>query len=294
MGIGYNPCTVHGGDVGVTSEYRKLRKVLLCKPDYYRWLPINEPAAKVMREGQTFELGDAKKQHREFSEALSSAGVEVLYVECRKDRHYQVYTRDVGVPTRRGVLLGRFRESARKGEENFAEEAFIKGGIPIIGRVSEGSLEGGDVHYVDDETLAIGVGARSTLEGIKEAEGTLRGLGLTIIPVEFPEGYLHLDLLFVVIGDRICVACIEMLPPSFLEMLKHKKFTMLEVSKEEAMELKSNVLSLDEKTVLSFRENRRLNDKLEALGFEVLKPEINIFTRGGGGPRCLTFPLERD
>jgi len=268
--------------------------VVLCKPDYYRWLPINEPAAKVMREGQTFELGEAKRQHREFSETLSSAGVEVLYVECRKDRHYQVYTRDIGVSTKGGVLLGGFREPARKGEEDFAEEVFIKEGIPILGRVFEGSLEGGDVHYVDDETLAIGVGARSTIEGITEAEGILKGLGLTIIPVEFPEECLHLDLLFVVIGERICVACTEMLPHSFIEILRDKKFSILEVSKEDAMELKNNVLSLDEKTVLSFRGNKRLNERLEALGFEVLKPEINIFTRGGGGPRCLTFPLERD
>jgi N-dimethylarginine dimethylaminohydrolase len=280
--------------VRVTSEYRKLRKVVLCKPDYYRWLPINEPAAKVMREGQTFELGEAKKQHREFSETLSSTGVEVLYVECRKDRHYQVYTRDVGITTKGGVLLGKFREPARKGEEDFAEEVFVKEGIPIVGRVSAGSLEGGDVHYVDDETLAIGVGARSTIEGITEAEVIFKRLGLTVIPVEFPEEYLHLDLLFVVIGERMCVACTEMLPRSFIVVLKDKKFSILEVSKEEAIALKTNVLSLDEKTVLSFRENWRLNAELEALGFEVLKPEINIFTRGGGGPRCLTFPLERE
>jgi len=280
--------------VGVTSEYGRLRKVALCKPDYYRWLPINEPATKVIREGQTFELGEARKQHREFSDMLISAGVDVLSIECRKGRHYQVYTRDIGVSTKNGVLLGRFRESLRTGEEGFAEEAFAKEGIPILGRVLRGSLEGGDIHYVDDETMAIGVGARTTLEGIKEAERAFKGCGLRVIPVEFPEECLHLDLLFVVIGERMCVACTEMLPRSFMGILKGKKFTILEVSKEEAMELKSNVLSLDEKTVLSFKENRRVNEKLEALGFEVLKPEINIFTRGGGGPRCLTFPLERD
>ena len=280
--------------MGVTSEYRKLRKVALCKPDHYRWLPINEPATKVIREGQTFELGEAKKQHQEFSDMLTSAGIKVLYVECGKGLCYQVYMRDIGVSTKKGVLLGRFRESLREGEEDLAEEAFTKEGIPILGKVMKGSLEGGDIHYVDDETMAIGVGARSTIEGIKEAEEALEGFDLKVIPVEFPERYLHLDLLFVVIGERICVACIELLPNSFIEILKDRRFTILEVSEEEALELKNNVLSLDEKTVLSFKENMRLNEKMEALGFEVLKPEINIFTRGGGGPRCLTFPLERD
>lgn len=280
--------------MGVTSEYGRLRKVALCKPDYYRWLPINEPATKVIREGQTFELGEARKQHREFSDMLISAGVDVLTIECRKGCHYQVYTRDIGVSTKKGVLLGRFRESLRKGEEDFAEEAFTKEGIPILGRALKGSLEGGDIHYVDDETVAIGVGARSTIEGIKAAEKAFKGLDLRIIPVEFPEKYLHLDLLFVVIGERICVACIESLPNAFIEILRDKRFTILEVSEDEAMELKNNVLSLDGKTVVSFKQNMKLNEKMEALGFEVLKPEINIFTRGGGGPRCLTFPLERD
>lgn len=280
--------------MGVTSEYRKMRKVALCKPDHYRWLPINEPAARVIREGQTFEPGEAQKQHQEFSDMLTSAGITVLYVECGKDLCYQVYTRDIGVSTKKGVLLGRFRESLREGEEDLAEEAFTKEGIPILAKVMRGSLEGGDIHYVDDETMAIGVGARSTIDGIKEAEEALEGFDLKVIPVEFPARYLHLDLLFVVIAERICVACIELLPNSFMEILHDRRFTILEVSEEEALELKNNVLSVDGKTVLSFKENTRLNEKMEALGFEVLKPEINIFTRGGGGPRCLTFPLERD
>jgi len=76
--------------------------------------------------------------------------------------------------------------------------------------------------------------------------------------------------------------------------LKGKKVEIIEVRAEECLELKCNGVAIDEKTFLSFRENQRVNSELETLGFEVLKPDINILTRGGGGPRCSCFPLERD
>ena len=45
--------------MGVNSEYGKLRKVLLCKPDYFKWLPINPVAKKALAGGQTFCLTSA-------------------------------------------------------------------------------------------------------------------------------------------------------------------------------------------------------------------------------------------
>ena len=152
----------------VTSEYGKLRKVLLCNPDYYQWQPINETAKKTISEGQGFTIEDAQKQHQEFSEAFKSAGVEVLFIEPNKELPYQQYTRDTGVATRKGVLLGRFKEPVRQGETSRAEEFFTKHGIPILGRVSKGAIEGGDIHYIDNKTIACGLGARSDKEGIEE------------------------------------------------------------------------------------------------------------------------------
>jgi N-dimethylarginine dimethylaminohydrolase len=77
-------------------------------------------------------------------------------------------------------------------------------------------------------------------------------------------------------------------------MLKNRKIEIIEVPKEEAIDLKCNVVTIDAKTVMSFKENTDVNRKLEALGFEVLKPHMSIFAKGGGGPRCSCFPLERD
>lgn len=115
-----------------------------------------------------------------------------------------------------------------------------------------------------------------------------------MIEVELPADLCHLDLAFVRVADRVCLACVELLPDSFLKLLKNKKIEIIEVPKEEAIDLKCNVVAIDDKTVMSFEENANTNRKLTAWGFEVLKPHMNIFARGGGGPRCSCFPLERD
>jgi len=281
--------------MSVTSEYGKLRKVLLCRPDYYEWQPINETAKKTISEGQSFTREDAQKQHQEFSDAFKSAGVEVLFVEPVKGLHYQQYTRDLGKMTGKGVLLGRFKWPVRQGEISVSKKFFANQGIPIFGKVPEGSFEGGDVHYMDNETVACGLAGRSNKEGIEEARKMLwEGLGLNLITVEIPAKFIHLDEVFVRVADRVCLAHPPVLPNFFLKILKDKKIEIVEVPEEEVMELKCNVVAIDDKTTMSFKENVNVNRKLEALGFEVLKPDISIFTRGGGGPRCSCFPLERD
>ncbi len=280
---------------GVSSEYGKLRKVLLCKPDYFEWLPVNETALKYLRLGQSFTVEDAQKQHQEFSDAFRSAEVEILYVEPRKGLTYQVYTRDIGKNTRKGVLLGGFRWPVRQDETSLYEKFFTNQGIPIFGKVSKGIFEGGDIHYIDNETMVCGSGARSEKEGMEEAGKLLKeGLGLNLIAVELPADLCHLDLAFTRVAERACLACVDILPDSFLKMLKDRKIEIIEVPKKEAIDLKCNVVTIDDKTVMSFKENTDVNHKLEALGFEVFKPHMSIFTRGGGGPRCSCFPLERD
>jgi N-dimethylarginine dimethylaminohydrolase len=77
-------------------------------------------------------------------------------------------------------------------------------------------------------------------------------------------------------------------------MMRARKFDVINIPEKEAMELKGNVLSLGDGRVLSTKGNDNVNAALRARGFEVYDPDLSMFTQGGGGPRCLTFPLERD
>jgi arginine deiminase len=46
--------------------------------------------------------------------------------------------------------------------------------------------------------------------------------------------------------------------------------------------------------VISARGSSALNAALRAEGLSVLDPDLSLFTAGGGGPHCLTCPLQRE
>ncbi len=90
-----------------------------------------------------------------------------MYVEPVSGLHYQQYTRDLGKMTGEGVLFGRFKWSVRQGETSIYEKFFVNQGISIFSQVSKGFFERGDVHYMDNETVACGLADRSDKESME-------------------------------------------------------------------------------------------------------------------------------
>ena len=60
------------------------------------------------------------------------------------------------------------------------------------------------------------------------------------------------------------------------------------------MALACNVMSLGNDKILAPAHAKDLNAKLRAHGFEVFDPEVDVFTRGGGGVHCMAQALRRD
>jgi dimethylargininase len=86
--------------------------------------------------------------------------------------------------TPNGALIGKFRYYERKGEEEQVTTTLEREGYPIIGLISKGALEGGDCFYIDEKTVAIGHGNRSTLAGVEEAGAHLKRQGIEVLTVE--------------------------------------------------------------------------------------------------------------
>lgn len=66
----------------------------------------------------------------------------------------------------------------------------------------EGSLEGGDCWYLDEYTMVIGTGNRTTWQGIKEAEKILKPFDIKISPIQFETKWNHLDIIFSVVAPQ--------------------------------------------------------------------------------------------
>ncbi len=276
----------------VVNEYGELKKVLVCEPDYLNIdEPINVVAEKYQQEG--IDLQRAKRQHRGFVEALQGEGVEVILSETHDRYTYQVNTRDLGVTTSKGIIFGRFLLPKHWGEHRLVEKTFAREGIPVFHKLTSGNFEGGDFVYIDHRRAAVGTGIRTDLLGIRGLRMALHDAQIELIPVDFHQQFLHLDMLFNVIAPRTAIICPEALPEDFLALLARDDFTLIEISPKEALEHGTNLLCLGGNRIISHNKIPNINRKLEESGFHLIVLELDELQKSGGGPRCMSFPLLR-
>lgn len=276
------------------NSHGRVRKLLLCPPTHYEELTISEIANRSVDEGDVVDRALAARMHQGLVDALRGAGIEVAFEEPHPDHKWQVYTRDFGVMTPAGALIGKFKYRERWGDEEPAMEALARLGYPVVGRVTKGAVEGGDSWLLDEHTLVIGSGNRSTLRGIEDAAAIMGPHGVEVLPVEFLAKWNHLDMIFSVLAEKLALVSRDGCPEPFLKNLADRAWKFVEVPLEDTLKTGCNVLCLGNDRILSFEENENVNQRLRALGFEVLNPPLREFTKMGGGPHCLTFELERD
>jgi N-dimethylarginine dimethylaminohydrolase len=279
-----------------TTGYGKLRSVLLCKPTYYEFMPVNETAKSHLAKGEKLDRERAFREHQNLVDALSATGANIVWVEARPDMPYQVFTRDLGATTALGALLGPFTFPIRQGEED-AAAPFIEKVVPVWKKIApEPSVvfEGGDFMYMNDHTVALGIGARTTPKGAELVKQHMAEQEVEVIPVPFDPRFCHIDMIFNVVAERICVACVSALPADFLGRLKTEKWQIVETSPEDVLALLGNVLAVAPGVIITPTHNKRINTELRALGVELIEAELEELLKGGGGPHCMTFPLERN
>jgi N-dimethylarginine dimethylaminohydrolase len=79
-----------------------------------------------------------------------------------------------------------------------------------------------------------------------------------------------------------------------VELLKARKFRLIEIDYSERDTLACNVLALGNNRLIAIEENVKTNQRLREAGFDVRTfPGSEISINGGGGPTCLTRPLLR-
>ena len=278
----------------VQNATGRLRRVLLCPPDFFKFQPINEITRGVLARGEQPDLAAFRREHAELVDAYRESGVEVELIEPHPELPYMVYARDFGACLAEGALIGSFREPARQGEDLLYAAKLRELGIPIVGSVARGSFEGGDFWLLDEATVVHGIAARTDWEGLRHAQDILPPLGYTVTGVQIPSKNLHLDMAFNIVAPGVAVCATEQMPEFFLRMLRKRGFELVEVPSAGVLKHHCNIEALGDDRVLTFAANAGVNERLRALGLTVVAPEITEILKGGGGPHCMTFPLLRD
>ena len=269
-----------------------LKKVLVSRPSYLKPAPINEIAKKWKDTIMDVEL--MEREHKLFTDAYRSEGVEVVYLDADPERPNSVFARDFGGCVKEGYILGNFKLGMRYKEHADYEKRMEELGIPCIARVEHGLFEGGDFMFINETTIAIGMADRSNAKGVEEIRKQLEPLGYRIIPVPLNPAYLHLDMCFNLVDENLAVAYAKGLPEEFRKKLKELDIELVEVEEEAIFLHGCNLQALGDHRVLSLSRNTIVNRQLRDRGMRVIELPITEILKAGGGPHCMTFPLIRE
>lgn len=276
----------------VKNSHGVLKKVLMSRPTYLQAAPINVIAKKWADKG--LDTRKMEAEHKQMVAAYEQNGVEVVMLDADKERPNSVFSRDFGGCIREGYILGKFKEPIRYQERIDYEAIMKKLGVPKVAEVKTGLFEGGDFTFLDEHTLAIGMVARSNEAGVMEIREQLEPLGYKVISVPCDEKYLHLDLCFNLVDEKLAVVYREGLPRDFLNLLEKKGIETIGVSTESVFKHGCNLQALGNKRVISLKQNEFVNRELRNRGFSVTEVDITEILKAGGGPHCMKFPLLRE
>ena len=192
------------------------------------------------------------------------------------------------------------------------------------------SIEGGDVLVLSKDIVAVGFSQRTTLAGIEYfAKNLLANSGFKkVLVFDIPKtrAFMHLDTVFTMVDyDKFTIHPEIEGPLGVYEITLGEggqlKFNAMkdELNKILALELKlpavdlircggsdliaaqreqwndgSNTLCIAPGTVITYERNYVTNDLLDKKGVKVLTMPSAELSRGRGGPRCMSCPVNRD
>ncbi|MCM3703244.1 arginine deiminase [Paenibacillus macerans] len=250
------------------------------------------------------------------------------------------FTRDPAAVIGDGLTINKMRETARRRESLFMEyiinhhPRFAGHHVPVwLDRNYQFSIEGGDELILNEETIAIGVSARTSAKAIERLALNLfsrQEKFKRVLAIEIPKcrAFMHLDTVFTMVDyDKFTIHPAIQGPQGNMniyvlekgpdeETLKITRHTSLMESLKEVLGLKdlvlipcgggdeiasareqwndgSNTLAIAPGVVVTYDRNYVSNALLREHGIEVIEILSSELSRGRGGPRCMSMPIVR-
>jgi dimethylargininase len=244
----------------------------------------------------------ARDQHAALRALLAEAGADVVVGTARVQGDPDaIYAYDPVLLTDAGVILLRPGKPGRRAEPGAYAQDLAAAGLPIVGALAgDATAEGGDMFWLDDQTLLVGRGYRTNEDGIRQLRALLEPIGARIEVFDLPHFHgpaacLHLMSFISPLDIDLAVVHLPMLPVRLVELLRERGVDVVEVPDDEFDSMGPNVLALAPRVALAVDGNPETRRRMEAAGVDVrVFQGSEISRKGDGGPTCLTRPLDRD
>jgi N-dimethylarginine dimethylaminohydrolase len=243
----------------------------------------------------------ALEEYENFESIFIKKNIEVHHFSSNKNvKMDSIYCRDASIATDFGVIICNMGKEGRIHEPKAQLEVYQKENITVLGTInSPGTLEGGDVAWLDEKTLAVGNTYRTNDEGINQLKNLLEPKGVQVIVADLPhykgqEDVFHLMSILSPVAKDLAVVYSPLMPIRFRNELLKRGFNLIEVPEEEFDSMGCNVLAISPRNCVMVDGNPKTKKLLETAGCKVTTysgKEISV--KGGGGPTCLTRPLAR-
>jgi len=272
-----SPLAAFRDDTAIASQWRNLN--YLSKPDF----------------------GAAVAEYEALLGVLQTHDIDVCFLPDDPDTGMDsIYVRDASIITDSGAILCNMGKPARSGEPAASGTGLQGEAVDIRGVSTDpGRIEGGDVAWLDPQTLVVGRGYRTNVAGIGQLRTLLpEDVELIEVPLphwQGPDDVFHLMSMLSPIDQDLLLVYSPLLPVPFREYLLESGFTLVEVPPDEFDSMGCNVLALAPRFCLMLEGNPVTRARLEAAGAEVICYKGDEISRKGcGGPTCLTRPLLRE
>ncbi|WP_044209621.1 dimethylarginine dimethylaminohydrolase family protein [Flammeovirga sp. OC4] len=153
-------------------------------------------------------------------------------------------------------------------------------------------LEGGDV-FVNGKEIYVGLSGNASNEaGVEWLQKEL-GDNYKVYGIQLQHHVLHLDCAMMLLNDHQGVVCkgdfvdFDALPASL------KKYEWVEVKPEQAQLMATNGMVINDHTVIVSNAFPEVNNRIKALGIDVIEIPFRKANYFGGGIRCSYQPIYR-
>lgn len=288
---------------GCQSMVDKITDIMIKRPqEAYKsqeFLHENYEACKYYGEP---DYEKCVEEYKVFENALKENVENIHYLpEDEITNLDSIYAHDSLKITKKGAIYFNMSKDVRKREAEAAQAFLESKGVPTLGHIVEpGRMEGGDVLWLEDNRVAIGLSYRTNAEGIRQFTELTKDFIDEVITVPMPHAVgdgevLHLMSVISPVDKDLAVVYSKYMPVFFREMLIESGIELLEVEDDEYDYLGCNVLTLAPRVCVLIDGIPKIQKRLEDAGCKVYTyPGKEVSIKGTGGATCFTCPVNRE